>query len=69
MVGPFGIFKHPICCKISKKLKGEPFGEKKILEKKVSQCRKTERGDPLGFFNLQSVAKHQKIEVEKNFIF
>ena len=45
--GPFGIFKHPICCKISKKLKGGPFGEK-FLEKKVSQCRKTqaERGDP-----------------------
>ena len=37
------IFKHPICCKISKKLKGGPFGEKKI-QKKVSQCRKTERG-------------------------
>ena len=24
--GPFGIFKHPICCKISKKLKGDPLG-------------------------------------------
>ena len=30
--------------------------------KKVSQCRKTERGDPFGFFNIHSVAKHQKIE-------
>ena len=28
---------------------------------KVSQCRKTERGDPLRFFNIHSVAKHQKI--------
>ena len=27
---------------------------------KVSQCQKTERGDPLGFFNIHSVAKHQK---------
>ena len=27
---------------------------------KVSQCRKTERGDPLRFFNIHSVAKHQK---------
>ena len=27
--GPFGIFKHPFCCKISKKLKGGPFGENK----------------------------------------
>ena len=26
---------------------------------KVSQCRKTERGDPLGFFNIHSVARHQ----------
>ena len=30
--------------------------------KKVSQCRKTERGDPLGFFIIHFVAKHQKIE-------
>ena len=29
---------------------------------KVSQCRKTERGDPLRFFNIHSVAKHEKIE-------
>ena len=57
--GPFGIFKHPICCKISNKLKGGPFGKK---NRKVSQCRKTERGDPLGFSNIHSVAKHQKIE-------
>ena len=64
--GPFGIFKHPFCCKISKKLKGGPFGEKKILEKNVTQCRKTERGDPLGFFNIHSVAKHQKVFPEKN---
>ena len=29
------------------KIEGGPFNEKKILEKKVSQCRKkTERGDP-----------------------
>ena len=27
---------------------------------KVSQCRKTERGDPLRFFNIHSVAKHKK---------
>ena len=60
--GPFGIFKHTICCKISKKLKGGPFGEKFFLENKVSQCRKTERRDTLGFFNIHSVAKHQKIE-------
>ena len=33
----------------------------------VSQCRKTERGDLLRFFNIHSVAKHEKIE--KNFYF
>ena len=49
-------------------MKGGPFGEKKILEKKVSQCRKIERV-PLGFFNIHSVAKHQKIEGWKNFYF
>ena len=35
---------------------------------KVSKCRKTERGDPLWFFNIHSVAKHEKIET-KIFIF
>ena len=35
----------------------------------VSQCRKTERGDPLRFFNILSVAKHEKIEENKNFYF
>ena len=35
---------------------------------KVSQCRKTERVDPLRFFSIQFVAKHEKIE-EKNFHF
>ena len=39
--------------------------ERNILEKKVSQCQNTERGDHLGFFNIHSVAKHQKIEGEK----
>ena len=64
--GPFEIFKHIICCKISKKLKG-PFGEKQILEKSLTMPKKTERGDPLGFFNIHSVAKHQKIEGGKKF--
>ena len=32
---------------------------------KVSQCGKTERGDPLRFFNIHSVAKHEKIEENK----
>ena len=36
---------------------------------KVSKCRKTERGDPLRFFNIHSVAKHERIEENKNFHF
>ena len=34
---------------------------------KISQCRKTEREDPLRFFNIHS--KHEKIEENKNFHF
>ena len=34
-----------------------------------SQCRKTEKGDSLRFFNIQSVAKHEKIEENKYFRF
>ena len=36
--------------------------KRKKIRKKVSQCRKTERGTLWGFFNIHSVAKHQKIE-------
>ena len=57
-------FKHPICCKMSKKLKGRPFGEKKNLGKNSHNAEKLKR-DPLGIFNIQSVAKHQKIEEKK----
>ena len=33
--GPFGLFENPVCCKISKKLKGDrPFGDIKKLSKK-----------------------------------
>ena len=38
----------------------DPLEKKQIFEKKVSQCRKTERGDPLGFLNTQSVVKYQR---------
>ena len=66
--GPFGIFKHPICCKISKKLKGGPFGEKKYLEKKSHNAEKL-KGAPLRFFNIHSVANHEKIEGNKKLYF
>ena len=34
----------------------------RVARADVSQCRKTESGDPLRFFNIHSVAKHEKIE-------
>ena len=45
-------------------LENRKFFERKWTDwrAKVSQCRKTERGDPLRFFNIHSVAKHEKIE-------
>ena len=51
-------------------LENRKFFGKKWTEwrAKVSQCRKTERGDPLRFFKIHSVAKHEEIE-EKTFIF
>ena len=41
----------------------------RVARADVSQCRKTERGDPLRFFNIHSVAKHEKIEENFFFIF
>ena len=34
--GPFGIFKHPIYCEISKKLKGDPLGKNKFSKKSLT---------------------------------
>ena len=47
---------------ILSQLKGEPFGEKTNFREKISVPKKTERGDPLGFSNIHSVANQQKIE-------
>ena len=60
----FGIFEYPICCKISKKVKRTLW--RKTFRKKVSKSRKIEKGDPLGFFNNHSVAKHREIEWGKH---
>ena len=44
-------------------MKGGPFGEKTNFRKKnLKVSKKTERGDPFGFFNIHSVGKQQKIE-------
>ena len=44
-----------------KKLKTKIF----IFGKKPHYAKKTEKGGPLGFFNIHSVAKHEKIENKK----
>ena len=42
---PFGLFENPVCCKISKNLKGDALETKKM--KKVAQWRKYSKGDPI----------------------
>ena len=46
---------------MSKLVNYGPFYEKKI-EKSFTMPKKTERRDPLGFFNIHSVGKYQQIE-------
>ena len=45
-------------------LRRDPLEKQQIFEKKSHNAEKLKWG-PLGFFNIHSVAKHQKIEVEK----
>ena len=69
----FGTFQHPFCRKTPKKIEGRLFGGKKIErsctwepvmkkneKKSLTMPKKSEREDPLGFFNIHSVAKLQK---------
>ena len=51
---PFGVFKHPICCKISKKLRGGPFGEKK------SQIAEKLKGGTLWGFSTSILSQNIK---------
>ena len=52
--GPFEDFQHPFCRKKSKNWRGE-----KLLfsEKDLTMPKKTELGDPLGFFNIPNSKK------------
>ena len=45
--GPFLIYKHAFCSKITKNSKGDPLRTLKNFEKKVSQCRKKSNGGTL----------------------
>ena len=48
---------------------GGTLWRKNKFSKKCLTMPKNRKGDPLGFFNIHSVAKHQKIEGEKIFYF
>ena len=63
--GPFELFENPVCCKISNKLKGGSFEDKKISiffdfrnktkNENFEQSHSAKihkRGDPLGFLAL-----------------
>ena len=58
--GSFRIFQHPLLQNI-KKLKGEKTLENKNFSESLTMPKKL-KGGPLGFFNIHSVAEHQKIE-------
>ena len=46
--GPFLIYKHAFCCKITKKLKGGTLWDIKTFSKKKSHsAEKNQKGDPL----------------------
>ena len=45
--GSFGLFETSVCCKISKNLKGGPFGDKRKFEKKSHSAEKNSKGDPV----------------------
>ena len=57
--GPFGIFKHPFCCKLSKKLKGDSFETLKKFQKCLSDEKKS-KGDPLVSSGFVCYAKKGK---------
>ena len=59
-------FKHPNCCKISKKLKGRPFEEKKVLGKKSHDAEKL-RGGTFWGFSTSILSQNIKKLKGKNF--
>ena len=70
--GPFGLFENPVCCKIFKKLEGDPLETKKISKKSLIAPKKIERGDPLvssGFVGYVKKVKKMKRVLwrQKNF--
>ena len=62
--GPFGVFKHQICCKRSKKLKGD-FLERKKIEKKSHNAEKLKGGTLWGFSTSILSQNIKKLKWEK----
>ena len=55
--GPFEVFQHPFCRKTWKNWRKQKLS---FSGKNLTMPKKNWKGDPLGFFNIHSVAKHQK---------
>ena len=62
--GPFLIYKHAFCCKITKNSKGGPFGDiEKISKKSRTVPKKIERGYslvPSGFAGYLEKVKNER---------
>ena len=62
--GPFLIYKHAFCCKITKNSKGGPFGNfKKFSKKKSHTAEKNQKGDPFvsaGFVGYVEKVKNKR---------
>ena len=67
--GPFLIYKHAFCCKITKNSKGDSF--ETFFEKKLHSAKKIKRVDPLvsaGFVGYVKKVKNERrdpLETEK----
>ena len=59
---PFGLFQTSVCCKISKNLKGGPFGDKKQFRKKSRTVPKKLKGDPIVSSDFVSYDKNEVTE-------
>ena len=58
--GPFGSFQHPFCRKTSKKMQGDPLGEKNFRKKCLAVPKKIKKGDPSVLPGIVCYAGKQK---------
>ena len=71
--GPFLIYKHAFCCRITKNSKGGPFGDiKQFSKKRRTVPKKITKGDPLvsaGFEGFVKKVKNERGDPLKTKIF